>query len=110
LNIGSDGSGGTLITDPPAPSGLSVGVGEDHFFFHENPGANSPTANAQGNSNVHEPFTGMHAEGLSAIISALTPPDGGLADFAHHHADGTTIPGVSPSYLQQHLQNLVHLS
>ena len=46
LNIGTDGNGGTLITDPPAtsPSSPSVslgGPGNDNFIFHPSLGADT---------------------------------------------------------------------
>jgi hypothetical protein len=109
FKFAADGSGGTEIYDPPA-SGSSVTVGGDHFFFHENPGANSGGTNTQGGSSEHEHFAGMHAEELASLTSAVTPPNGGIADMAHHHTDSITIPGVNTSYLQQHLQSLAHLT
>ena len=43
------------------------------------------------------------------MVTAITPDVHGNAVLELGHGDNIAIPGVNATFLQQHLQNLVHL-
>ena len=109
----SDGQGGTIIFDPPAAAStspsVSVGVaGNDTFVFH--PGESLQTIN---NFDPHheaielDQFANIH--NVQELAAAITPDMHGNAVLELGHGDSIAIPGVSATFLQQNLQNLVHL-
>jgi FecR-like protein len=146
LNIGSDGSGGTLITDPPAAShpsptdgagaftnvalnwandqinlapaqtetqsaGGSVtygGPGNDNFVFQPGIGADTVTNfNPRVDTIELDHFANIqNVQQLAALIGTDAHGD---AVIELGHNDSITLPGVTQSYLQAHLQSLVHL-
>ncbi len=138
--IGSDGSGGTLITDPSStqPPGallasvsgttanagattnasLNVGndqisstgsvtlggPGNDNFVFHPGIGADTiVNSNPQADTIELDHFANQqNAQQLAALIT----PDvhgGALVELGHNDSIG--LSGVTPSYLQAHLQS-----
>jgi hypothetical protein len=112
FSFASDGNGGTLITDPPAtrpgPS-VSVGAaGEDIFVFHPGMGAETVNNfNPQADTIELDHFTNVQNQ--QQLAEAITTDANGDAVIELGHNDSITIPGVSSTYLQQHLQTLVHL-
>jgi hypothetical protein len=107
----SDGHGGTLITDPPANSGntpTSVEVGNDTFVF--NPGFGADTIlnfNQQSDSIELDHFANIQS--IQQLTSLIATNAHGDAVIELGHSDSITLPGMTPSYLQAHLQSLVHL-
>jgi hypothetical protein len=107
----SDGHGGTLITDPPATSGntpTSVEVGNDTFVF--NPGFGADTIlnfNQQSDSIELDHFANIQS--IQQLTSLIATNAHGDAVIELGHSDSITLPGMTPSYLQAHLQSLVHL-
>jgi hypothetical protein len=146
LNIGSDGGGGTLITDPPTASHPSptdgagaftnVGLnlandqinvapgqtetqsiggsvtygapGNDNFVFHPGIGADTIASfNAWTDTIELDHFANIqNVQQLAALIGTDAHGD---AVIELGHNDSITLPGVTQSYLQAHLQSLVHL-
>jgi hypothetical protein len=113
LEKASDGQGGTIIFDPPAAAStspsVSVGVaGNDTFVFH--PGESLQTIN---NFDPHheaielDQFANIH--NVQELTAAITPDVHGNAVIELGQGDSIAIPGVSSTFLQQNLQNLVHL-
>uniref|UniRef100_UPI003F9E7153 beta strand repeat-containing protein n=1 Tax=Mycobacterium sp. TaxID=1785 RepID=UPI003F9E7153 len=113
LSFASDGNGGTLITDPPAPnsSNMSVsigGPGNDTFVFKPDIGADTiVNFNPQADTIELDHFANVH--NVQQLAAAITADAHGDAMIALGHGDSIDIPGVTPSYLQAHLQSLVHL-
>ena len=113
LEKASDGHGGTIIFDPPASvsSGPSVtigGAGNDTFVFH--PGEGSQTVNnfnPQHDTIELDHFANIH--NVQELAAAITPDVHGNAVLELGHGDSIAIPGVSATFLQQHLQSMVHL-
>jgi hypothetical protein len=100
LNIGTDGSGGTLITDPPAPKFSSPpvsvgGPGNDNFHFHPGLGADTGSSNSPADTTEYGgQFTSPQEQHWSSQIKedsiecvhaghANTPPE---LDATHWHA------------------------
>jgi large repetitive protein len=112
FSFASDGHGGTLITDPPAtstaPSVSIAAAGEDTFVFH--PGMGAETVN---NFNPQDDTIELdhfaNVQNQQQLAAAITSDAQGDAVIELGHGDSVTIPGVSTSYMQQHLQTLVHL-
>ena len=113
LNVGSDGDGGTLITDPPkaGSTGSSVavgGAGNDAFVFHPGMGAETTTNfNAKADTIGLDHFANI--ELVQQLASHITTDVQGDAVIALDHHDSITLPGMSANYLQAHLSSLVHL-
>ena len=114
LEKASDGQGGTIISDLPAsantnPPSVSIGgAGNDTFVFH--PGEGSQTVNnfdPQHDTIELDHFANIH--NVQELAAAITPDMHGNAMLELGHDDNIAIPGVSATFLQQHLQNLVHL-
>ena len=113
LEKASDGHGGTIIFDPPAAASTSPsvsigGAGNDTFVFH--PGGGSQTVNnfdPQHDTIELDQFANIH--NVQELAAAITPDMHGNAVLELGHGDSIATPGVSATYLQQHLQNLVHL-
>ena len=114
LEKASDGHGGTIIFDPPAaantnPPSVSIGgAGNDTFVFH--PGGGSQTVNnfdPQHDTIELDQFANIH--NVQELAAAITPDVHGNAVLELGHGDNIAIPGVNATFLQQHLQNLVHL-
>ena len=113
LSFASDGNGGTLITDPPAPNSSNTSVsiggpGNDTFVFKPDIGADTiVNFNPQTDTIELEHFANVH--NVQQLAAAITADAHGDAMIALGHGDSIDIPGVTPSYLQAHLQSLVHL-
>ena len=115
LSFASDGNGGTLITDPPAtrssspsPSVSVAGPGNDSFVFHPGIGADTvANFNPQNDTIELDHFANIqNVQQLAALIGTDAHGD---AVIELGHNDSITLPGVTQSYLQAHLQSLVHL-
>ena len=109
----SDGHGGTLITDPASTNTSSASVsiggpGNDAFVFHPGMGAETiANFNPQSDTIQLDSFANIqNVEQLAALITTDQHGDA-LIDLGHH--ESITVAGVSTTYLQQHLQGLVHL-
>ena len=114
LEKASDGNGGTIIFDPPPgagpnPPAVSIGgSGDDAFVFH--PGEGLQTVNnfdLQHDTIELDQFSNIH--NLQELAAAITPDVHGSAVIELGHGDSIAIPGVSATFLQQHVQSLVHL-
>jgi hypothetical protein len=113
LQKASDGHGGTIIYDPPASASTSPsvsigGAGNDTFVFHPGEGAQTVNNfNAQQDTIELDHFANIqNAEQLAQLV---TPDVHGNAVLELGHGDSIAIPGVSATFLQQHVQSLVHL-
>ena len=133
FTFASDGHGGTKVYDPPATdssSGLTLinangtnpvatltdgapqvsigGPGNDTFVFHPGEGAMTiGNFNPQADTIELDHFANIqHVQDLAAMIT--TDGHGGALIGLGSH-DSIDIPAVTASYLQAHLQSLVHL-
>ncbi len=115
LSFASDGNGGTLITDPPTtrssnpfPSVSVGGPGNDNFVFQPGIGADTVTNfNPRVDTIELDHFANIqNVQQLAALIGTDAHGD---AVIELGHNDSITLPGVTQSYLQAHLQSLVHL-
>jgi hypothetical protein len=115
LSFASDGNGGTLITDPPttrssnpSPSVSVGGPGNDNFVFQPGIGADTiVNFNPQADTIELDHFANIqNVQQLAALIGTDAHGD---AVIELGHNDSITLPGVTQSYLQAHLQSLVHL-
>ena len=110
LKVKSDGHNGTIVYDPPAASSPSPsvsigGAGNDTFVFH--PGMGAETIN---NFNPQADTIELdHFANVQQLAAAITPDAHGDAMIELGHNDSIAIPGMTPSYLQAHLQSMVHL-
>ena len=90
------------------PSVTIGGAGNDTFVFH--PGESTQTVN---NFNPHndsiEPHDFANIHDVQELAAAITPDVHGNAVLELGHGDSIAIPGVSATFLQQHLQSMVHL-
>ena len=81
------------------------GAGNDTFVFH--PGMGAETINN------FDPQAGTSSSITSPTCSNWRPRHGpdahGDAMIELGHNDSIAIPGMTPSYLQAHLQSMVHL-
>jgi hypothetical protein len=147
LKVGSDGSGGTLITDPPAAShpsptdgggaftnvGLNLaddqinlapaqtatpsvggsvtygGPWNDNFVFHPGIGADT-IANFNAWTDTIELDHFANIQNVQQLAALIGTDAHGDAVIELGHNDSITLPGVTQSYLQAHLQSLVHLA
>ena len=113
LEKASDGDGGTIIFDPPAAASTSPsvsigGAGNDTFVLR--PGGGSQTVNSfdpEHDTMELDQFANIH--NVQELAAAITPDMHGNAVLELGHGDSIAIPGVSATFLQQNLQNLVHL-
>jgi hypothetical protein len=113
LHVGTDGHGGTLITDPPAAnsSNPSVSIGgpaNDTFVFHPGIGADTIN-NFNPTVDTIELDHFANAQSLQQLASLITTDTHGDALIELGHNDSIAIPGMTAAYLQAHLQSLVHL-
>ena len=112
FSFASDGHGGTLITDPPAATSgkmsTSIDASKDTFVFQPGIGADTML-----NSNQHTDAIELdhfaNIQSIQQLASLITADAHGDAVMELGHSDSITIPGMTPSYLQAHLQSLVHL-
>ncbi len=111
FGFASDGHDGVLITDRPAVSGSSVSIGgPGNDTFVSNPGMGAETiSNFNSQTDVIEldHFAKVHS--VQQLSSLVTTDAHGEAFIDLGHNDSIAIPGVAASYLQAHLQSLVHL-
>jgi hypothetical protein len=107
----SDGAGGTLIYDPPAANSTtpSVSLGSnDSFVFHPGEGAQTiSNFNPQNETIELDHFANI--QNVQELTAAISSDAQGNAVLELGHGDSVAIPGVSATFLQQHLQSLVHL-
>ena len=84
------------------------GAGNDTFVFH--PGEGTQTVNnfnPQHDTIELDHFANIH--NVQELAAAITPDVHGNAVLELGHGDSIAIPGVSATFLQQHLQSMVHL-
>jgi FecR protein len=107
-------NGNTLITDPAVsadssnPSVSIGGPGNDSFVFQ--PGMGAQTAgnfNPQSDTIELDHFANM--QNAQELMAAVATDAHGDAVIELGHNDSVTIPGMTASFLQAHLQSLVHL-
>jgi hypothetical protein len=113
FSFASDGKLGTLITDPPATSScnrsVSVGgPGNDSFVFHPGSGADT-IFNFNPQADTFELDHFANVQNIQQLAALITTDVHGDAVIELGHSDSITIPGVTASYLEAHLQSLVHL-
>ena len=84
------------------------GAGNDTFVFH--PGEGTQTIN---NFNLQPDTIELdhfaNIQNVQELAAAITPDLHGNAVLELGHGDSIAIPGVSATYLQPHLQSLVHV-
>ncbi len=113
LQVKSDGHNGTLIYDPPAastpsPSVSIGGAGNDTFVFQPGMGAETiNNFNAQTDTIELDHFANI--QNIQQLAALVTTDGHGDAMLELGHNDSITIPGMTPSNLQAHLQSMVHL-
>ena len=113
LSFASDGNGGTLITDPPAPNSSNTSV------LDRRPWQRQLRIPARHRRRHHRQLQSAdrYDRARSLRQHSKRPAIGGADHADAHgdamielgHGDSIDIPGVTPSYLQAHLQSLVHL-
>lgn len=113
LSFASDGNGGTLVTDPPTTGSSSASVsisgpGNDTFLFHSGMGAET-IANFNPRTDAIELDHFANLQNVQELASLISNDGHGGAFIQLDHSDSIDIPGVTASYLQTHLQSLVHL-
>jgi hypothetical protein len=112
FNFASDGHGGVLITDPPAvspSSSVSIGgPGHDTFVFHPKMGTET-LSNFNPQNDTIELGHFANVQSVQHLSSLITTDPHGEAFIDLAHSDGIAIPGVTATYLQAHLQTIVHL-
>jgi len=85
------------------------GPGNDTFVFQPGVGADTiVNFNAQNDTIDLHNFSDIHS--VQQLEAAITTDTHGDAVIALGHGDSVTIPGVTASYLQAHLQSLIHLA
>jgi hypothetical protein len=112
INVAS----GQTVTDTHANSGSSAstvsvtvgGPGNDNFVFAPGVGADTITNfNPQADTIELDHFANV--QNAQQLAAAITPDVHGNAVLELGHGDSIAIPGVSASFLQQHLASMVHL-
>jgi hypothetical protein len=103
------------VPDPGNPGStvntMSVtvgGPGNDNFVFTPGIGADTIT-NFNPQAETIELDNFANVQNAQQLAAAITTDAHGDAVIELGHSDSVTIPGVSATYLQQHLTNLVHL-
>ena len=104
------------ITDPQNPAAninqiISVsmgGPGDDNFVFHPGIGADT-IVNFNPKADTIELDHFANAQSVEQLASLITADAHGAATIELGHNDSITIPGISQSYLQAHLESLVRL-
>ena len=115
FNFTSEGTG-TMVYDPVVLSGsnqqtasvASDGRGGDNFIFHPGMGAET-IANFNPQAGTIELDHFADIKNVQQLASLITTDARGDAVIELGHHDSITVPGVTTSYLQAHLQSLVHL-
>jgi hypothetical protein len=115
LSLTSDGNGGTLITDPPtthssnpSPAVSVGGHGNDSFLFHPGISADTITSlSLQVDTIELDHFANIQGVRQLATLTGTDAHAGGVIELGH--SDSVTLPGVTQSYFQAHLQSLAHL-
>ena len=107
-------NGNTLITDPAVSTASSHpavsigGPGNDTFLFHPGEGAETiNNFNPQANTIELDHFANVQS--AQALAAAVTIDAHSDAVLELGHGDSVAIPGMTASFLQAHLQSLVHL-
>ena len=113
LSFASDGNGGTLITDPAATGGSNTSVsvggpGNDTFVFQPGIGAET-IGNFNPWADTLELDHFANVQNIQQLAALIGTDAHGDAVIELGHNDSITLPGVTQSYLQAHLQSLVHL-
>jgi VCBS repeat-containing protein len=84
------------------------GPGNDNFVFKSGTGADT-IVNFNPRHDTIELDHFANIQNMQELAAAITPDAHGNAVLELGHGDSIAIPGVSASFLQQHLQSLVHL-
>jgi FecR protein len=114
LNFGNDqislAPGETEMQSVDSRTGsVSVGgPGNDNFVFHPGIGADTiANFNPQADTIQLDNFANVQNVQQLALLITADVHGAAVIDLGHH--DSITLPGVTASYLQAHLQSLVHL-
>jgi Ca2+-binding RTX toxin-like protein len=84
------------------------GPGNDTFLFHPGEGAETiNNFNPQADTIELDHFANVQS--AQALAAAVTIDAHSDAVLELGHGDSVTIPGMTASFLQAHLQSLVHL-
>ncbi len=84
------------------------GPGNDNFVFHPGIGADTiANFNPQADTIQLDNFANVQNVQQLALLITADAHGAAVIDLGHH--DSITLPGVTASYLQAHLQSLVHL-
>src|SRR5262249_48870973 len=105
VNVPDPGHPGTTVNTMSVSIG---GPGNDNFVFAPGIGADTiVNFNAEHDTIELDHFANI--ENMQELAAAITPDAHGNAALELGHGDNVTIPGVSATFLQQHLQSMVHL-
>ena len=85
-----------------------AGPGNDNFTFHPGVGAET-ISNFNPQVDTIELHEFAHAKTMQQLASLITTDIHGDPVIELGHNDSITIPGITQSFLQTHLQSLVHL-
>jgi hypothetical protein len=116
FSLGSDQTNlapGQIVTDSYKTTTGTVsvsigGAGDDTFVFKPGVGADTiVNFNPQHDTIELDHFANI--QNMQELAAAITPDAHGNAVIELGHGDSIAIPGVSTSFLQQHLQSMVHL-
>ena len=94
--------------NPPGPSVSITGPGNDTFVFQPGSGAET-IANFNPRADTIELDHFANVQNVRELTSLISNDGHGGAFIQLDHSDSIDIPGVTASYLQAHLQSLVHL-
>jgi hypothetical protein len=113
FHFASDGSGGTLITDPPAnnsanPSVSIGGPGNDSFVFHPSNSAGATDgSNVESDNSDLNHLNNVHTmQELAWLIANDAPSAAAVVEGGH---GVTPFSGLATNLMQDHLHNLAHL-
>ena len=84
------------------------GLGNDNFVFHPGIGADT-IVNFNPRANTIELDEFANAQTLSQLASLITTDIHGDAMIELGHHESLTIPGLTQTYLQAHIESLVRL-
>jgi Ca2+-binding RTX toxin-like protein len=92
----------------PSSSVSIGGPGHDTFVFHPKMGTET-LSNFNPQNDTIELGHFANVQSVQHLSSLITTDPHGEAFIDLAHSDGIAIPGVTATYLQAHLQTIVHL-
>ena len=105
VSVPDPGHPGTTVNTMSVSIG---GPGNDNFVFQPGIGADTiVNFNPQNETIELDHFANI--QNVQELAAAITPDAHGNAVIELGHGDSVDIPGVSATFLQRHLQSLVHL-